>query len=105
MTDWDKWMEEYREHKRELVELARSLEPQMVGDLYFTDRQGEQQTPYGLYFAMGANGCEPGECFTHYDNALLPVYLSRNGQRLVVPEWAELCARFKGGFVRDFYVE
>lgn len=105
MTDWDKWMEEYREHKRELCELARSLEPQMVGDLYFTDRNGEQRTPYGLYFAWGVNGCEAGECFTHYDNALIPVYLCRNGERLVKPEWSELCAHFKGGFVRDFYVE
>lgn len=105
MTDWDKWMKEYREHKRQLQELAGSLEPSMVGDLYFVDRNGEQRTPGALYFAAGVNGCVPGEAFCHFDNALCPVYLSRNGARLVVPEWAELCAKFKDGFVRDFYVE
>lgn len=104
MTDWDKFMEEYRDKVRRKTELAHSLEPQMVGDLYFV-HNGEQKTPSSLYFAWGVNGDEAGACFTHYDNALIPVYLCRNGERLVVPEWAELCATFKGGFVRDFYYE
>lgn len=105
MTDWDKFFEECREHKRQLCEKAASIEPQMLGDLYYVNDQKEQATPWNLYFAVGVNNTEPGECFTHVPGGLYPVYLSRNGQRLVVPEWAELCARFKGGYIRDFYVE
>ena len=104
MTDWNKFMDEFREKVRRKVELAASLGPQVVGDLYFT-HNGEQMTPTRLYFAMGTNDCEPGECFTHYDNSLIPVFLCRNGERLVKPEWAELCASFKGGFIKDFYYE
>ena len=104
MTDWNKFMDEFREKVRRKVELAASLGPQVVGDLYFT-HNGEQMTPPRLYFAMGTNDCEPGECFTHYDNALIPVFLCRNGERLVKPEWAELCATFKGGLIKDFYYE
>ena len=87
------------------IELARSLGPQMVGDLYFVDNAGEQKTPNRLYFAMGVNGAKKGAAYTHYDNALIPVCLCRNGQQLVMPEWSELCATFDGTFIKDFYVE
>lgn len=105
MTNWDKYFEECREKKRALCELARSLEPQMVGDLYYVDDDGEQKTPSNLYFACGFNRSEPGDCYTHIVQGLYPVYLSRNGQRLQKPEWAELCATFKNGFIKNFYVE
>ena len=105
MSTLEEWVEETRRKRMALHEKAESIEPQMMGDLYYFDDNGEQQTPSNLYFAIGVNGSQPGDCFTHVPGGLYPVYLSRNGQRLTVPEWSELCARFKGGFIRDFYVE
>ena len=105
MTDWEKWNEEYRERRRRLIEKASSIKPHKVGRLYFFDRDGVMRTPNGLYFAWGVNGDRPGECFTHYDNALIPVYVFENKERLVKPEWAELCASFKDGIIKDFYLE
>ena len=94
--------------KLELLDMCEGLNhagPQMVGDLYYVDDKGEQVEPVNLYFAFGYNRTKAGDCFTHVPGGLYPVYLSRNGQRFSMPEWSELCARFKGGFVRDFYVE
>lgn len=105
MTNWDKYFEECREKKRALCELARSLGPQMVGDLYYVDDDGEQKTPSNLYFACGFNGSEPGDCYTHIVQGLYPVYLSRNDKRLTVPEWTNMNALYKDGFIKDFYVE
>lgn len=105
---WEEWVAECRARKMALLDKCEGLNhagPQMLGDLYYIDDRGEQCEPLNLYFAWGVNGSQPGDCFTHVPGGLYPVYLSRNGKRLTVPEWSELCASFKGGFVRDFYVE
>ena len=91
-----------RKEERRLAEFARGITPQMVGDLYFTDRHGVQRTPGLVYFAVGYERIAAGEAFCHYDNALCPVFLCRNGERLQRPEWARLDAKFKGGFLFDF---
>lgn len=94
--------------KLELLDMCEGLNksgPQMVGDLYYVNDAGGQVEPVNLYFAEGFNGTKAGDCFTHVSGGLYPVCLSRNGQRFSMPEWSKLCARFKGGFVRDFYVE
>lgn len=102
---WDKYFEECREKRRALCELARSLGPQQVGGLYYVGKDGERKTPSCLYFAAGYHMNKPGDSYTHIVQGLYPVYLSRNGQRLQKPEWAELCATFKNGFIKNFYVE
>lgn len=76
---------------------------EMVGDLYFI-YNGEQLTPYNLYFLAGFRSeTEAGLATTHYDNALRPVYLSRNGAQLSRPEYAGLSAHFRSGFVTDLH--
>lgn len=86
-------------------EYADSIAPQIVGDLFFYDRNGEQCTPGLVYFAVGYQKIAAGDAFCHYDNALCPVYLCRNGGRLKKPEWAGLDAKFKGGTLFDFRAE
>lgn len=108
MSTWEEWFAECRARKMALLDKCEGLNhagPQMVGDLYYVNDAGEQVEPVNLYFAVGFNGTKAGDCFTHVPGGLYPVCLSRNGQRFSMPEWSELCARFKGGFVRDFYVE
>jgi hypothetical protein len=108
MSTWEEMLEQHRKELMALLDKCEGVNksgPQMVGDLYYVNDKGEQVEPVNLYFSVGYRDCEPGECFTHVPGGLYPVCLSRNGQQLIKPEWAELCARFKGGFVRDFYVE
>ena len=76
---------------------------EMVGDLYFL-YNGEERTPSNLYFLAGYyNSNEAGFATTHFDNALRPVFLCRNRQRLWRPEWQGLSADFKNGFVCNFH--
>lgn len=98
----ESYEEVYMREQKARREYAASLTPQMVGDLYFTDRNGEQRTPGVVYFAVGYERIAAGEAFCHYDNALCPVYLCRNGERLQKPDWAGFDAKFKGGFLFDF---
>lgn len=87
---------------------------EMVGDLYFLDANKQQRTPSNLYFLEGP--CRPdideqtalenkGLAVTHYDNALRPVYLCRNGGRIKRPQWAGLSAEFRSGYILDLHVE
>ena len=88
---------------REKNAFGKSLGQQVVGDLY-VNYNGHQMTPYNVYFAEGYNNCAAGAAYFHYDNALHPVLLCRNGEQLIMPEWAGLTADFKGGILRDFRV-
>lgn len=99
------WEAKYEEQMKKCRELARSLEPQQVGDLYYVGKDGERKTPSCLYFAAGYHMNKPGDCFTHCTEGLLPVYLSKNDKRLTVPEWTNMNALYKDGFIKNFYVE
>lgn len=87
--------------------IIKSLEPRKIAGLWF-DYNGEKLTPHNLYF-----GCDTrlirsdvdgkcGKCFTHYDNALRPVYLP-NGERFVWYPLANVNCRYKNGMLYDYY--
>lgn len=84
-----------------------TLKPRKLDGLWF-EYNGEKLTPSNLYF-----GCDTrlirsdvdgkcGKCFTLYDNALRPVYLS-NGERFVWYPLANVNCRYKNGRLYGFY--
>ena len=76
---------------------------EMVGDLFF-EWNGQELTPYNLYFLAGfQNPAHAGLATTHYDNALRPVYFCRNRARLSRPELAGMTAHFRSGFITDIH--
>lgn len=88
-------------------EVIATLKPRKLVGLWF-DYNGEKVTPCNLYFGIdtrllwdnGGQTC--GKCFTHYDNALHPVYLP-NGERFVWYPLANVNCRYKNGTLYDFY--
>lgn len=85
------------------------LEPIEAPGLWF-DYNGERRTPYGLYFSSDLrawwNNPEEyeGRLYTHFDNALRPVY-GPDGEQFERRGIACVCARYKDGRICDFYKE
>lgn len=87
--------------------IIKSLEPRKIDGLWF-DYNGKKLTPHNLYFGCDTrlihfNGGETcGKCFTHYDNALRPVYLA-NGERFIWYPLANVNCYYKNGMLYDFH--
>lgn len=96
--------EKMTRENREKNAFGESLGQQVVGDLY-VNYHGHQMTPYNVYFSVGTEICKAGTAYFHYDNALHPVLMCRNGDQLIMPEWAGLTADFKDGILRNFHVQ
>ena len=89
-------------------DVIATLQPRKIAGLWFY-YHGEKVTPHNLYFGtdtrlMHEHGEMCGRCFTHYDNALRPVYLP-NGKRFTWYPLANVSCRYKDGVIRDYYRE
>lgn len=86
-----------------------ALKPIQAPGLYF-NYKGEKRVPCGLYFSSDArlwhNDPEDyeGRLYTHFDNALRPVY-GPDGRQFERRGLACVCARYKDGIITDFYHE
>ena len=64
-------------------------------------------TPTRIWFGIDTtwreNGYPAGRCFYHFGNALHPVML--NGKQYEIQGLANVCARYDGKVIKDFYRE
>lgn len=87
-------------------EIAK-LRPMKAPGLYFL-YNGEKRTPYGLYFSSDLreywNNPEEyaGRLYTHFDNALRPVF-NEDGEQYEWPGLACVNAHYKDGMICDYY--
>lgn len=89
------------------LEKIADLKPRKVKGLFFFDREGNKLTPINFYFGCDTrlwreDGETCGRCFTHYDNALLPVYLP-DGARFIWQPLANVSCRYKDGTIYDYH--
>ena len=82
------------------------------GGLYF-EYNGERRTPNSLYFSSDLREWwdNPeeygGRCYTHFDNALRPVFCTMNGEQYEEREIRSVCARYDSEkhLIYDFHKE
>ncbi len=83
------------------------LEPIEAPGLYFF-WNGQKLTPNGLYFSSDLRRWHhrpdeyAGRLYTHFDNALRPVY-GQDGEQFERRGLACVCARYRDGKITDFY--
>lgn len=83
------------------------LEPIEAPGLWF-DYNGEKRTPLGLYFSSDLRECHndpeeyAGRLYTHFDNALRPVF-GPDGKQYERHGLACVCARYRDGIICEFY--
>ncbi len=79
------------------------IRPFRMKGLYAT-RKGEEFTPTNLYFAIGYNGDDPGDCFTKLDGGLYPVFLA-NGKRFNRQDLYGFSCHYKNNMLYNFHEE
>lgn len=90
-------------------EQIAALRPIAAPGLWFW-YNGEKRTPLGLYFSSDLREWwnDPreydGRLFTHFDNALRPVF-NPDGTQFERRGVANVCARYRDGKICDFYKE